>query len=103
MDVIGFLFLSIGSITVQLHDNLGSKRARANSESRFGSQNGVYCRRTAFCCMFLLWAKILNAKDIHKEMLLVHIRKCLSPKVVHNLVTKVSLMTKSSKRSCGSR
>jgi hypothetical protein len=36
IDVIGFLWLSLGSSTVQLHDNLGSKCA----ELGFSSQNG---------------------------------------------------------------
>jgi hypothetical protein len=34
-----------------------------------------------------LWAKGLNAKDIHKEMFLVYGGKCLSRKAVHNWVT----------------
>jgi hypothetical protein len=33
---------------------------------------------------FLLWAKGLNAKDIHKEMFPVYGGKCLSCKAVHN-------------------
>jgi hypothetical protein len=37
--VIGFLCLSLGSSTVQLHDSLGSRRACAYSEAGFGSQN----------------------------------------------------------------
>jgi hypothetical protein len=49
-----------------------------------------------------LWAKGLNAKDIHKEMFPVYGGKCLSRKAVHNLVTNVSLMTKRLKRRCGS-
>jgi hypothetical protein len=32
MDVIGFLYVSLGSSTVELHDSLGSRRARACSE-----------------------------------------------------------------------
>jgi hypothetical protein len=35
-----------------------------------------------------LWAKGLNAKDIHNEMFYVHGGKCLSRKAVHNLVEK---------------
>jgi hypothetical protein len=35
-----------------------------------------------------LWAKGLNAKDIHKEMSHVYGGKCLSRKVVHNWVKK---------------
>jgi hypothetical protein len=48
-----------------------------------------------------LWAKVLNAKDIHKEIFPVYDRKCLSRKAVHNLVANVSLMTKSLKPRCG--
>jgi hypothetical protein len=40
-------------------------------------------------CVFL-WAKGLNAKDIHKEMLPVYGGKCLSCKEIHNLVEKFS-------------
>jgi hypothetical protein len=36
----------------------------------------------------LLWLKGLNAKDIHKEMLLVYGGKCLSHKQVPNWVEK---------------
>jgi hypothetical protein len=35
-----------------------------------------------------LWAKGLNAKDIHKEMFPVYGGKCLSCKAVHNWVGK---------------
>jgi hypothetical protein len=35
-----------------------------------------------------LWAKGLNAKDIHKEMFHVYGGKCLSSKTVHNRVEK---------------
>jgi hypothetical protein len=40
MDVIGFLCVSLGSSTVQLHDSLGSRRACACSQAGFSSQNG---------------------------------------------------------------
>jgi hypothetical protein len=40
MDVIGFLYLSIGNSTVQLDDSLGSRRACACSQASFSSQNG---------------------------------------------------------------
>jgi hypothetical protein len=38
-----------------------------------------------------LWAKGLNAKDIHKEMFPVYGGKCMSHKVVHNWVANASL------------
>jgi hypothetical protein len=37
-----------------------------------------------------LWAKELNAKDIHKEMFPVYGQKCLSCKAVHTLAKKFS-------------
>jgi hypothetical protein len=37
-----------------------------------------------------LWAKGLNAKDIHKEMFPIYGGKCLSCKVVHNWAKKFS-------------
>jgi hypothetical protein len=40
IDVIGFLCVSLGSSTVQLHESLGSRRAYACSEAGFSSQNG---------------------------------------------------------------
>jgi hypothetical protein len=92
MDVIFFLYVSLGSSTVQLHGSLGS--VCACSETGFSSQNGdralgVFYRRTAFCCAFL-WAKGLNAKDIHKEMFPVYGGKCFLCKAVHNWVEKFS-------------
>jgi hypothetical protein len=86
MDVIGFLCVSLGSSTVKFNASLGSRLACACSGDGFSSQNGdrasvMYCRRAAFCCVFL-WAKGLNAEDINKEMLPVYGGKCLSRKVV---------------------
>jgi hypothetical protein len=49
-----------------------------------------------------LWAKGLDAKDIHKETFPVYGGKCLSRKAVHSWVANVSLMTKRLKRRCGS-
>jgi hypothetical protein len=40
MDLIIFLLISLGSSTVQLYDNLGSRHACACSEDVFNSQNG---------------------------------------------------------------
>jgi hypothetical protein len=39
---------------------------------------------------FFVWVKILNAKDIEKEMFPVYGGKCLSLKPVHNSVEKFS-------------
>jgi hypothetical protein len=38
----------------------------------------------------VLWAKGLNAKDIHKEVFPVYSGKCLSCNAVHNWVEKFS-------------
>jgi hypothetical protein len=38
--LIGFVCVSLGSSTVQLHDSLASRSARAYSEAGFSSQNG---------------------------------------------------------------
>jgi hypothetical protein len=70
MDIICFIYVLLGSSKVQLHDSLVSRRACTCSEAGFSSQNGdhawgVFYRRAAFCCAFL-WAKGLDAKDIHK-------------------------------------
>jgi hypothetical protein len=40
MDVIGFLYVSLGSSTVQFHESLGSRHACACSEVGFSSKNG---------------------------------------------------------------
>jgi hypothetical protein len=48
---------------------------------------GLYYRRSAFCRAFL-WAKGLNAEDIHRENFPVYGGKCLSRKAVHNRIKK---------------
>jgi hypothetical protein len=40
MEVIGFLYVSLGSSTIQLHESLGSRRACACSEACLSIQNG---------------------------------------------------------------
>jgi hypothetical protein len=82
MDIIGFLYASLGSSAVHLYDNLASRRAYACSEAGFSSQigdraSGISYRRSAFSCAFL-WAKGLDAKDIHKELFPVYNGKCSS-------------------------
>jgi hypothetical protein len=67
MYVIGFLCVSLGSSTVQFQDSLGSTCACVSSEAGFSSKNGdrawgVFYRRAAFYCAFLL-ANGLNAND----------------------------------------
>jgi hypothetical protein len=106
MDIIGFLCVSLGSSTDQLHDSLGSRHACACSEAAVSSQNGdhasVYTTENQHSVVHFLWAKGLNAKDIHKEMFPVYVGKCLSHKVVPSCLVKVSLMTKRLKQICRS-
>jgi hypothetical protein len=61
----------------------------------------VYSAEEQRSVVRILWAKGLNAKDIHKETFPVYGGKCLSRKGVHNWVANVSLMTKRLKRRCG--
>jgi hypothetical protein len=49
-----------------------------------------------------VWAEVLNAKDIHKEVFPVYGGKCLLHKAVHNWVANVSLMMKRLKWRCRS-
>jgi hypothetical protein len=105
IDVIGFLCVSLGSSTVQLHDSIRSRRTCLCLEAGFSSQNGdrawgVYYWTAAFCCAFFCEEKGLNSKDIHKEMFPIYGGKCLSRKAVHNWVANVSLTTKRLKRRC---
>jgi hypothetical protein len=39
---------------------------------------GIYCRGAVFCCACFLWAKELNAKDVHKDIFAIYRGKCLS-------------------------
>jgi hypothetical protein len=50
----------------------------------------VYATEEQHSVTRFLWAKGLNAKDIHKEIFLVYDVKCLSLKVIHNWVEKFS-------------
>jgi hypothetical protein len=90
MNVTGFLYVSLGSSTVQLHDSLGSRCACTCSKAGFSSQNGVRAKRVLPKNSVLLWAKWPNGKDIHKEMLPVSSRKCLLHKAIHTWVEKFS-------------
>jgi hypothetical protein len=49
-----------------------------------------------------LWAKGLNAKDIHKEMFPLYGGNCLPRKVVHNWVANVSPKMNRLKQGCRS-
>jgi hypothetical protein len=50
----------------------------------------VYTTEEQRSVLRFLWAKGLNAIDIHKEIFLACVRKCLSRKAVHNWVQKFS-------------
>lgn len=65
----GFLCVSLGSSTIQLHDSIGNRLANSSSETSFGSQNddrawGVYYRKVAFVVRLFV-GKILTPKNIH--------------------------------------
>jgi hypothetical protein len=70
-DSFTFLCVSLGSRTVQLHDSLRSRRACACSEAGFSSQNGDSAEEQRSVVRFW-WAKGLDAKDIHKEIIPVY-------------------------------
>jgi hypothetical protein len=66
----GFLCVSLGNSTVQLHDSLGSRRTCACSEAGFSSQigdraRGLYYRRTALCYAFFFVGKRTQRKKIY--------------------------------------
>jgi hypothetical protein len=42
MDVVGFLFVSVGSSTVQLDDSIGNRCACIFAEAGFSGQNGAH-------------------------------------------------------------
>jgi hypothetical protein len=89
MDVIGFLCVSLGSNTVQLHDSLGSRRACACSVAGFSSQNVergsvVHYRKAAVYYAFFCGQRELNANDIHKEIFPDYGWKYLSSKAVRS-------------------
>jgi hypothetical protein len=57
------------------------------------------CTKEEQCSVVrFLWAKGLNRRDIHKEILPVYGGKRLSRRGVHSWVADVSLMTKKLKR-----
>jgi hypothetical protein len=66
MDVIGFLCVSLGSRTNQLHESIGSRGACSCSEAGFSSQNGdvfeEYITEDLRSVVHFLWAKGLNIK-----------------------------------------
>jgi uncharacterized protein (DUF849 family) len=92
MDVIGFLCVSLGGSTVQLHVVLCSRRACACSEIEINSKNGdrVFRRTTEeqSSVVYYIRERGLSAKDIHKEMFPLYFGKFLSCKAVHRLIEK---------------
>jgi hypothetical protein len=70
MAVIGFLCVSLGISTVQLHNSLGSRHIyafqRLVSVVKMATVlEECFYRRATFYCAFL-WAEGLDVKDIHK-------------------------------------
>jgi hypothetical protein len=100
MDVIGFLRVSLGNSTVQLHAHAHVQRLL--TVVNMTTVLEVCTTEEQRFVVSFLWSKELSAGDIHKEMFSVCGGKCLSRKAVHNWVANVSLMTKRSKRRCGS-
>jgi hypothetical protein len=77
MDKIGFLCVSLGSSTFQLHDSLGSRHACTCSEAGFGSQNGNHTAEKLRSVVRFLQVEGLSAKDFHEENVPVYNGKCL--------------------------
>jgi hypothetical protein len=110
MDVIGFVCVSQGSSTVQLHDSLGTRRACTRSDAGFRSQNGdhtwgLYYRRVAFCCALFRGQKDSMQNILIKKCFLFMVgRVCRVKRFTTGSrnVAVVSLMTKRLKRRCGS-
>jgi hypothetical protein len=86
MDAIIFLYVSLSSSTVHLHDSLGSRRACSCSEAGFGSQNGVYYRKSGFCCDFCEQKNSMQRIFIKTSFLFTD--GSVSRKAVHNWVEK---------------
>jgi hypothetical protein len=93
--LIGFLYVSLGSSTVQIHDSLGSRIAHGHVQKLVSVVKmatvlkGVLPKSNVMFCISL-WTKELNAKEIHEEMFHVYDGKCLLHKMVHNWVEKFS-------------
>jgi hypothetical protein len=92
MDVIGFLFVSLGNSTVQFHHSLGSRRAWACSEAGFSSQNGerawgVYYRKPEFFLRFCGQTDSVQRIFIKKYFLFT-VGSVSSRKAIHNWIEK---------------
>ena len=55
-----------------------------------GAPEYVYHNRIEGRCAVFVWAKVMAAKDIHKEMLPMYAQYCLSRQAVHNWVQRFS-------------
>jgi hypothetical protein len=88
MDVIGFLCVSLGSSTVQLHDRLRSRCACVYSEAGFSSR--YILPKSTVLLRFLGWGKRTQCKYINKEMFHVYGGQCLLRKTIQNWVEKFS-------------
>jgi hypothetical protein len=91
MEVIGFLHVSLGSSTAQLHDSLRNRPPCPCSDVGFRETVlEEYTTEKQPSVVRLFRAKNLNANDIHKEIFPVYDGKCFWRKAVHNWVEKFS-------------
>jgi hypothetical protein len=91
MDVIGFLYVSLDSSRVQLHDNLGSRRTCTCSKAGFSSQKGDRASTTEkqrFVLLFLCGEKDSMQRIFIKKCFLFTMGKGLSRKTVQKWVEK---------------
>jgi hypothetical protein len=88
IDVIGFLCVSLGSSTVQLHNSLGA-HAYIQRLVKMATVS-VYTTEERNSVVHFLCAKRFKAKDIYKEMFLVYCGKCPSRETVHKWVENFS-------------
>jgi hypothetical protein len=93
MDAIGFLYVSLDSSIVQLHDSLGSAHAhvqRLVSVVKTATVLDEFTTEEQCSVVRFLWAKDSMQRMFIKQTFPVYGGKCLSRKVVHNWVVKFS-------------
>jgi hypothetical protein len=96
MDVLGVLFVSLGSSTVQPHDSPESRSACTCSEASFSSQNGdnawgcVLPKSSVLLCVFSV-GKITQCKGHSKWNVSCLGGKFLSRQAFHNWVEEFSV------------
>jgi hypothetical protein len=104
----GFVCVSLGSTTVQLHDSVGSRRAWARSNSQNSDRAwGVHYRRAALCCLLCGQNDSMQRIFRKKRFLFMvgsvcHVQRFTAVLRNCHFVATVSLITKRLKRSCRS-